>query len=120
MVVYGEDGLDEISASAKTLVCEIDGGEFKTYELDPCDYGFSLCEKSELVGGTPEENARITRNILSGEKSAKRTAVVLNVAAGLHVAKGLEFADAVKEAEETIDSGKALEKLEEFIKATNE
>lgn len=120
MVVYGTDGLDEISASAKTLVCEINGGDFKTYELDPRDYGFELCDKSELVGGTPEENAQITRDILNGVKGAKRNAVVLNVAAGLHVAKGIDFASAVKEAEETIDSGKALAKLEEFIKATNE
>ncbi len=120
MVVYGTDGLDEISASAKTLVCEINGGDFKTYELDPRDYCFELCDKSELVGGTPEENAQITRDILNGVKGAKRNAVVLNVAAGLHVAKGIDFASAVKEAEETIDSGKALAKLEEFIKATNE
>ena len=119
MVVFGTDGLDEISASAKTLVCEINNGDFKTYELDPRDYGFELCDKSELVGSTPEENAQITKDILSGVKGAKRNAVVLNVAAGLHVAKGIDFAEAVKEAEETIDSGKALEKLNEFIKATN-
>ena len=120
MVVFGTDGLDEISASAKTLVCEINNGDFKTYELDPRDYGFELCDKSELVGSTPEENAQITKDILSGVKGAKRNAVVLNVAAGLHVAKEIDFAEAVKEAEETIDSGKALEKLNEFIKATNE
>ena len=120
MVVFGTDGLDEISASAKTLVCEINNGDFKTYELDPRDYGFELCDKSELVGSTPEENAQITKDILSGVKGAKRNAVVLNVAAGLHIAKGIDFAEAVKEAEETIDSGKALEKLNEFIKATNE
>lgn len=120
MVVYGTDGLDEISASAKTLVCEINHGDFKTYELDPRDYGFEFCEKSELVGGTPEKNAQITKDILSGVKGAKRNAVVLNVAAGLHVVKGIDFGDAVKEAEETIDSGKALAKLDEFIKATNE
>ncbi|MBQ3969646.1 MAG: anthranilate phosphoribosyltransferase [Clostridia bacterium] len=119
MVVYGEDGLDEISASDKTLVCEINNGEFSSYELDPRDYGFELCGKSDLVGGTPEENAQITRDILGGKKDAKRTAVVLNVAAGLHVAKGIDFASAVKEAEETIDSGKALAKLEQFIAATN-
>ena len=120
MVVYGTDGLDEISASAKTLVCEINDGEFTTYEIDPSEYGFRICDKSELVGGTPQENAEITRAILSGEKGAKRDAVVLNAAAGLHVAKGLEFGDAIKEVFDVIDSGKALAKLEEFIKATNE
>ena len=120
MVVYGTDGLDEISASAKTIVCEINNGVFKKYEIDPRNYGFERCEKSELVGGTPAENAKITLAILNGEKGAKRNAAVLNAAAGIHVAKGIDFSDAVKEAEEVIDSGKALAKLQEFIKATNE
>ncbi len=120
MVVYGTDGLDEISASAPTRICEINNGDFKTYELNPEDYGFTLCNKSDLVGGTPDENAQITRDILSGVRGAKRDAVVLNVAAGLHVAKGIDFSEAIKEAEEVIDSGKAMKKLEDFIKATNE
>lgn len=121
MVVYGEDGLDEISASAKTKVCEICAGELKEYEIDPRDYGFELCDKSELVGGTPEENAAITRAILSGkERGGKRTAVLLNSAAALHVAKDIPYADAINLAAEIIDSGKAEAKLEEFIKATNE
>lgn len=120
MVVYGTDGLDEISAGAPTKVCEIKDGAFPTYEINPQDYGFEPCDKNDLVGGTPEENAKITRDILGGAKGAKRNAVVLNTAAGLHVAKGIAFPDAVKEAEEIIDSGKALAKLEQFIKATNE
>lgn len=120
MVVYGTDGLDEISAGAPTKACEINNGEFNSYVIKPEDYGFEPCNKSDLVGGTPQENAQITRDILGGVKGAKRNAVVLNAAAGLRVAKGLDFAEAVKEAEKVIDSGKALEKLNEFIRVTNE
>lgn len=120
MVVYGTDGLDEISASAPTKVCEIDNGSFKMYEINPQDYGFELCSKEDLVGGTPEENAQITRDILSGAKGAKRNAILLNAAAGIHVAKGIDLAQAIKEAADVIDSGKAMEKLEQFIRATNE
>lgn len=120
MVVYGTDGLDEVSASAPTKICEIKNGEFKTYFINPEDYGFELCDKTELVGGTPQENARITRDILNGVKGAKRNAVVLNAAAGLCVAKGLDFAEAIREAEDVIDSGKALQKLNDFIRLTNE
>lgn len=120
MVVYGTDGLDEISASAPTKVCEIDNGSFKMYEINPQDYGFELCSKEDLVGGTPEDNAQITRDILNGVKGAKRNAILLNAAAGIHVAKGIDLAQAIKEAADVIDSGKAMEKLEQFIKATNE
>lgn len=121
MVVYGTDGLDEISASATTKVCEIKDGWCRTYVINPEDYGFSLCDKAELIGGTPQENAQITRDILSGAKGAKRNAVVLNAAAALSIAKdGLTLENAVKEVEEVIDSGKAMAKLEEFIKLTNE
>jgi anthranilate phosphoribosyltransferase len=120
MVVYGQDCLDEISMSAPTSVCEYSNGEYKTYVIEPEQFGFKKCTKAELVGGTPDENAEITRNILNGtDKSARRNAVVLNVAAGIHVATGTPLADAVKLAEETIDSGKALAKLNEFIEATN-
>jgi anthranilate phosphoribosyltransferase len=120
MVVYGNDCLDEISMSAPTTVCEYMNGEYKTYVIEPEQFGFKKCTKAELVGGTPEENAKITMGILSGEdKGPRRNAVVLNVAAGIHVAKGIELAEAVKEAEAVIDSGKALAKLKEFVEATN-
>ena len=119
MVVYGEDGLDEISASAKTKVCEMIGGELKTYEIDPEEYGFTLCEKSELVGGTPQENAEITKGILNGTiRDGKRTAVLLNSAAGLHLALDIPYDEAIGLAAQLIDSGKAQAKLDEFIRAT--
>lgn len=120
MVVYGQDGLDEISLSAPTSVCEVRGGEFTTYEMFPEEYGLNRCSKDELVGGTPQENAEITKRILQGEKSAKRDAVVLNSAAALHIANAdLSIQQAVKTAQGTIDSGKALAQLERFIDISN-
>jgi len=118
--VYGVDGMDEISASDKTCVCEIKDGETKSYEIDPMDFGFEKCRKEDLVGGVPKENAQITLDILKGQKGPKRNAVVLNSAAGLYVAGVVEsIKDGVKIAEEIIDSGKALKQLEKFIEFTN-
>ncbi len=122
LVVYGQDQLDEISSCAPTTVCEVKNGEFKTYVIKPENFGFKSADKSELVGGTPEENAVITRNILNGEETgAKRTAVLMNAGAALYVAgKVQSIADGIKLAAELIDSKKALAKLEEFIKCSNE
>lgn len=85
-------------------------------------FGFETCSKDELVGGTPQENAAITRAILSGEdKGAKRTAVLLNAGAALYIAGRAEtLAEGVKLAAGLVDSGKALAKLEEFIRRSNE
>ena len=118
--VYGIDGMDEISVSDKTCVCEIKDGEIKSYEIDPSDFGFEKCSIEDLVGGDPKENARITLDILKGQKGPKRNAVVLNSAAGLYVAGAAEsIGDGVKIAEDMIDSGKALQQLENFIEFTN-
>ena len=118
--VYGIDGMDEISASDKTCVCEIKDGITKSYEIDPSNFGFEECSKEDLVGGDPKENAKITLDILKGQKGPKRNAVVLNSAAGLYVADVVEsISDGVKLAEEIIDSGKALQQLEKFIEFTN-
>lgn len=120
MVVYGTDGLDEISMSAETKVCEIRNGVKKSYTINPKDFGFDMCKKEDLVGGTPEENAQITRNILNGEKSPKRDTVVLNSAVALYISKDdITIQEAIKEIENVIDSKKALDKLEEFIEYTN-
>ena len=120
MVVYGMDCLDEISLSRETKVCEFRNGTKKKYIINPQDYGFTLCSKEDLTGGTPKENAAITLNILKGEKSPKRDAVVLNAAAGLYISKDdLSYEEAINIAQETIDSGKALAKLNEFIAASN-
>lgn len=121
MVVYGQDCLDEISLSAPTTVCEIRNGEFKNYVIEPEQFGFSKCDKSELVGGDPQENAAITKSILSGEeKGAKRSAVVLNAAACIYIAGKADSIEAgVKIAEDMIDSGKAMEVLNQFVELTN-
>ena len=118
--VYGIDGMDEISVSDKTCVCEIKDGEIKSYEIDSSDFGFEKCSIEDLVGGNPKENARITLDILKGQKGPKRNAVVLNSAAGLYAAGAAEsIGDGVKIAEDMIDSGKALQQLENFIEFTN-
>ncbi|MDR1586020.1 MAG: anthranilate phosphoribosyltransferase [Treponema sp.] len=116
MVVYGQDGLDEISLSAPTTVCEFSGGSLKTFTITPEDFGFTRCKKEDLSGGVPAENAKITRDILAGAKDPKREAVLLNSGAALHIARPeLSIKDGIKLAAETIDSGKALEQLEKFI-----
>lgn len=120
MVVYGQDKLDEISMSAPTKICEIKDGWFKSFVIKPEDFGFERCTKDELKGGTPEENAKITRAILGGEKGPKRNAVLLNAGASLYIGgKADSFKDGVKLAAEIIDSGKALETLEKFIEVSN-
>ncbi|MCQ2492773.1 MAG: anthranilate phosphoribosyltransferase [Lachnospiraceae bacterium] len=122
MVVYGEDGLDEISASASTYICEIrKDGDFRTYEITPETFGLERCTKEDLVGGTGKENAQITRDILSGkDKGPKRTAVLLNAGAAIYLAKdGISFEDGIKEAADMIDSGKAYEQIQKFVDATN-
>ena len=120
MVVYGMDKLDEISLSAPTKVCEIRDGWFKTYTIAPEDFGMKRCEKKDLVGGTPAENAEITLNILKGEKGFKRDAVLLNAGASLYIAgKADTFKDGIALAAELIDSGKALETLNKVIEVSN-
>lgn len=121
MVVYGQDGLDEISMSAPTSVCEVRNGKFSKYTLTPEQFGMKRCDKADLTGGTPEENAQITRAILSGEKGPKTDAVILNSAAALYIANPeLTLDEAIVKIRDIIDSGKALEKLEQFIMLSNE
>lgn len=122
LVVYGTDRLDEISASAPTAVCEIRDGKTNLYEITPEQFGYTRCQKSDLLGGTPEENAQITRNILSGQdKGPKRQAVCLNAGAALYAAGSAEtMEEGVRLAEYLIDSGKAMEKLQQFVEASNQ
>ena len=95
MVVYGEDSIDEISLSAPTKVCEFKNGDFKSYEITPEQFGFIRCKKEDLVGGTPEENAKIVWDILNGAQGPKTDAVLLNAGAAIYVAGG---ADTVEDA----------------------
>ena len=119
MVVFGQEGLDEISASAPTTVCEVRDGEFTSYVITPEQFGMERCSKKDLEGGTPAENAAIARAILQGEKGPKRNAVLLNAGAALHIAKGISLEEGIQEAAELIDSGKAMEKLEQIVAASN-
>ena len=121
MVVFGQDKLDEISMSAPTTVCEIKDGWFQSYEITPEQFGYSRCEKEDLAGGSPSENAQITRKVLDGtEKGAKRQAVCLNAGAALYITERADSLEAgVRLAEKLIDEGAALGKLEEFIRESN-
>ena len=120
MVVYGQDKLDEISMSAPTTVCEIRDGWYRASVIQPEDFGFARCSRDELRGGSPEENARITRDILSGAQGPKRDAVLLNAGAALYIAGKAESMKAgTVLAAELIDSGKAAETLRRFIELSN-
>lgn len=120
MVVYGKDKLDEISMSAPTAVCEFKDGWFRSYTIAPEDFGFKRCTKEDLKGGTPEENAKITRDILGGAKGHKRNAVLMNAGAALYIGgKAETLKDGIALAAEIIDSGKALETLDKLITVSN-
>ena len=121
LVVYGQDKLDEISISAPTSVCEFNDGWYKTYTIKPEDFGLTRAKKEDIVGGEPEYNAQITRDILTGKLTgAKRDIVLMNAGAGLYIGgKAAGIADGIKLAAQTIDSGKAAAMLDAFVAATN-
>lgn len=121
MVVFGQDKLDEISLSSPTTICEIKDGWYRTTVIKPEDFGLERCEKSDLVGGTPDENAAITRAILSGEeRGAKRNATLLNAGASLYIGgKAESMADGIKLAADIIESGEAVRTLEKLIEVSN-
>ena len=121
MVVYGREKLDEITAAGATFICEFADGEYKTYDIIPEDFGLIRGKKEDLVGGTPEENAKITLDILNGtDRGPKRSTVLMNAGAALYIGgKARSLAAGVKLAGELIDSGKALEALNKFIEASN-
>ena len=118
MVIYGQDCLDEISLSAPTSVCEFQDGWFKRYVIQPEDFGFTRCKKEDIKGGTPEENAAITRAILAGqEQGPKRDIVLLNAGAAIYLGgKAESIADGIDLARSLIESGAGLEKVAAFAK----
>lgn len=121
LVVYGQDRLDEISLSAPTTCVEVNNGEFKKYEITPEQFGFTRCSRNDLAGGDGAENARITESILKGEcTDAKADAVIFNAGAGIYLMNGAaSIEEGIKIARETINSGKAYETLQNFVKLTN-
>ena len=121
MVVYGQDKLDEISMSAPTSVCEIKDGWFQSYVITPEQFGYERCSKEELTGGTPAQNAMITRDILDGrERGPKRQAVCLNAGAALYITGAApDMASGVRMAQQLIDDGSAKKVLEDFVRESN-
>ncbi len=119
-VVWGEDGLDEISITSRTRITELKQGKIRTYYIQPEDFGIKRASLEELRGGTREENAFILKDALQGKKGPKRQIVLINAAACL-AAAGLaeDLKEGIKIAEDSIDSGKAKEKLEQLIAFTN-
>jgi anthranilate phosphoribosyltransferase len=121
MVVYGLDGVDELSMAANTYVAEFcNGGDIIEYELNPRNYGFNLCKHEDLIGGTPEENKQIALDILNGVKGPKRDVIVLNSACAIHVATGRTISESIELVNNVIDSKKALETLNKLVEVTND
>ena len=119
-VAHGMDGLDEITLSAKTQISEAKGGVLSNYLLDPADFGLTLVPAKQLAGGTPQDNAAITRDILQGRKGPKRNIVCLNAAPALVAGrKAASLQDGFLLAGQAIDSGAAAEKLARLIAFTN-
>lgn len=121
MVVHGHDGLDEITLTGTSTICEVADGKLNSYFITPEQFGLKRCEISDLVGGDPAENAEIARRILSGEKGAKRDIVVLNSACCMYMGRNdITMRECVRYAEELLDNGTAMKKLDDFIRLSNE
>ncbi|NLX78175.1 MAG: anthranilate phosphoribosyltransferase [Clostridiaceae bacterium] len=121
MVVHGHDGLDEISLTSSSTVCEVNNGYLNSFFLDPRQFGFEYCSPEDLTGGGPEENADIALRILSSEKGPKRDIVLLNSAVCLYMFfNNITLRECVKLAADTIDSGRAMEQLKRFVRLSNE
>lgn len=119
MIVCGSDGMDEITVTGKTLVNEIIDGKIVVYEIDPHDYGIEYAAASDITGGDGKENAEIAKSIFNGEKSSRRDIIVLNSAAGIYIGgKADSYKEAVEIAKQTIDSGKVMDKVNEFVAET--
>ena len=120
MVVSGRERLDEISLCGATAVCELNSGTLRTYDITPEEFGFTRCAKEDLLGGSPQENARITLDILNGKKGPKRNATLMNAGASLYLGgKAESVKEGIALAEELVDSGKALDVLNKFIEISN-
>jgi anthranilate phosphoribosyltransferase len=121
LLVHGGDGLDEITVTAKTKVWELDNGEIKEYELTPEQFGMQRVDFDAIKGGDARQNAQIIKDIFDNKiTDARLDIILLNVAAGLIAYGQVEnFEEGVKISRQIIESGKAKEKLEEYIKLSN-
>ena len=120
MVVHGLDGLDEISLTAKSVVCEVNNGTLNSFFFDPRQFGFEFCRPEDLVGGGPEENADIARRVLGGERGPRRDTVLLNSAVCLYMFfDNVTLRECVRIAADMIDSGRAMQQLNRFVELSN-
>ena len=121
MVVYGQDCMDELSPVGPTTVCGFENGRYNTCVITPEEFGIRRCRKEDIAGGSPEENARITMDILRGKKGPRYDTVLLNAGAGLYVSgKADDLGDGVELADKLLSDGKALEQFERFRKASQQ
>ena len=121
MVVHGHDGLDELTLTGTSTICEVADGRLNSYFITPEQFGLTRCNISDLTGGDSLQNAQIARRILSGEKGPMRDIVVLNAACCLYMGKNdITMRECVRLAQEMLDSGKAQDKLHDFVCTTNE
>ncbi len=119
-VVHGSDGMDEITTTGSTFVCELTDGNFRTFEISPQDVGLPVSRAEDLKGGQPSENAKALRDVLAGAKNAYRDVVLFNSAAALLVSdKVLSLKDGVEMAAEALDSGAAADTLEKLVALSN-
>jgi anthranilate phosphoribosyltransferase len=120
VVVHGKDGLDEVTVCDDTVVCEVEDGKFKSYLINPNDFGIEKCGSEQLAGGDKRVNAQIAKDILNGQLGPKRDIVLMNAGISIYLGKdGVDINTAIKIAAETLDSGKAKQKMEQFITLTN-
>jgi len=120
MVVHGFDGLDEITLTSETQISELRNGNITNYDLDPKNFGYSLCSSEDLKGGAPEINAKIIRDILKGKKGFKADIVLLNAGAAIYVGgKAKTIEQGILIANKSISSGEANKKLEELCRSSN-
>ena len=113
LVVHGKDGLDEVTTADKTLISEANLGKFKDYEVAPEDFGLKRAVSKDLLGGSIEDNKRIALDVLQGEVGARRDIVLLNAGCAIYAAdKASTIKEGIAKAKKSIDSGKALKKLE--------
>ena len=115
-VVHGAGGIDELSPCGANLVCEVDGGAVREYELDPLELGIERCDPGELRGGDPQTNAAALRNVLAGADGGHRSAVILNAAGGIAAAGHAEnLREGLELARGAVDSGAAAARLDELV-----
>ena len=121
LIVHGEDGLDEVTLTGKTYMAELRNGVISEFVFDPKSYGFEYCTLDELVGGDPQVNKDIALKILNNENSKRRDAVVLNAGLAIYIATdGISIQKGIDIAKEVLASGKALQKLNDYIRVSNQ